>query len=75
VALKKPKGSMAQRDLQKEVEALSSCEHENIVQYLGLYSPDGKEIYIMMEYLSKGSLDSLFAMESSKFTLNDLLAM
>jgi serine/threonine protein kinase len=75
VALKKLKGGIAQYDVVKEVEALSQCEHENIVKYLGVYSPNGKEVFIVMEFLSRGSLDSVFAVESDNITILDLLAM
>ncbi|KAE9603261.1 hypothetical protein Lal_00008294 [Lupinus albus] len=52
--------------LQQEISLLSQFEHENIVQYLGT-DKDESTLYIFLEYVSKGSLASLY----QKYRLND----
>ncbi|KAK7260370.1 hypothetical protein RIF29_26361 [Crotalaria pallida] len=52
--------------LQQEISLLSQFEHENIVQYLGT-DKDKSTLYIFLEYVSKGSLSSLY----QKYRLND----
>ncbi|CAL0306107.1 unnamed protein product [Lupinus luteus] len=52
--------------LQQEISLLSQFEHENIVQYLGT-DKDKSTLYIFLEYVSKGSLASLY----QKYRLND----
>jgi serine/threonine protein kinase len=46
------------------------------VRYLGLFSPnEGKDMYIVMEFLGKGSLDRLLHMKKFKIPESDLVAM
>ncbi|KAK1417648.1 hypothetical protein QVD17_26779 [Tagetes erecta] len=57
-------GSILQ--LEQEISLLSQFQHENIVQYLGTETDDGK-LYIFLELVTKGSLASLY----HKYRLGD----
>ncbi|MEM3062175.1 MAG: protein kinase [Nitrososphaerota archaeon] len=75
VALKKLKSSEHLEEFAKEADVLQSLNHPNIVRFLGIYTSNTGEQFIVMEYLSKGSLDVLLALEKQSLTLSDLLAM
>ncbi|KAL5554557.1 hypothetical protein UlMin_041958 [Ulmus minor] len=52
--------------LEQEIALLSQFEHENIVQYFGT-DKDESKLYIFLELVTKGSLQSLY----QKYTLGD----
>jgi len=66
VALKKLSG--LQGDFEKEFKVLFSLRHPYIVQCNGKWTSPQKEIYMVMEFVEKGSLVSFLA--SAKDTLN-----
>jgi serine/threonine protein kinase len=49
--------------------------HQNIVQFFGIHISSTGEQYIVTEYLSGGSLDSLLRKEGNNMTKTDLIAM
>jgi len=58
-----------------EVQTLSKLNHPNVVQYLGIHEASNGEKYIVMEYLSHGSLSNLLLKESRNMTVRDLIDM
>jgi len=55
--LKKLKDAEGDKEFEKEFLLLTKLNHPNIVRCLGLYSPpQSDEYYMVLEYLSKGSL-------------------
>ncbi|XP_039173143.1 mitogen-activated protein kinase kinase kinase 1-like isoform X2 [Eucalyptus grandis] len=52
-------GRQNQLQLEQEISLLSQFEHENIVRYLGT-DKDGKKLYVFLEFMSKGSLATLY---------------
>jgi len=57
-----------------EAVVLQKLRHPNIVQYLGI-SFDKNEKYIVMEYLSTGSLDKLLKTGTEKLVVPDLIVL
>jgi len=55
VALKKLKDDEDMKEFEKEFYLLTKINHPNVVRCLGLFQ-DGKDRYMVLEYLSKGSL-------------------
>eukprot|EP01114_Cavostelium_apophysatum_P013781 TRINITY_DN3418_c0_g1_i2.p1 TRINITY_DN3418_c0_g1~~TRINITY_DN3418_c0_g1_i2.p1 ORF type:complete len:701 (-),score=152.53 TRINITY_DN3418_c0_g1_i2:17-2119(-) len=58
VALKTLK-DIGNETLYQEMNVLMQMRHPNIVQFLGVYSNDKKETFMVTEFLSKGSLQDL----------------
>ncbi|XP_039173142.1 mitogen-activated protein kinase kinase kinase 1-like isoform X1 [Eucalyptus grandis] len=52
-------GKQSILQLEQEISLLSQFEHENIVRYLGT-DKDGKKLYVFLEFMSKGSLATLY---------------
>ena len=76
VALKKLKSKEELKDFLQEASMLQSLNHPNIVRCLGIHvSPSSGEQYIVMEFLSKGSLDRVLVLEEKSIGLLDLMAM
>ncbi|KAI3972896.1 hypothetical protein MKX01_019554 [Papaver californicum] len=59
-------GKQSILQLEQEIALLSQFEHENIVQYLGTDTAEGK-LYIFLELVTKGSLAQLY----QKYDLRD----
>ncbi len=49
--------------------------HPQIVYYMGVYTSNKGEKYIVMEYLNRGSLLQVVQAEKQKLTIVDLLSM
>jgi mitogen-activated protein kinase kinase kinase MLK4 len=74
VALKHIKDPTAQVKMQEEAVLLSALNHINIVRYYGLASlSDG--LWLVLEFVSDGSLDKLLVDFPEKFEQHDLLQM
>jgi len=80
VALKKLKDtspdSAVSKEFENEMTILIKLNHPNIVRFLGLFHTDS-DLYMVMEYLSKGSLLDFLSIDETKriLVLNDLLHM
>ncbi|XP_057416981.1 mitogen-activated protein kinase kinase kinase 1-like [Lotus japonicus] len=59
-------GKQSVLQLQQEISLLSRFKHDNIVRYFGSHK-DESTLYIFLEFVSKGSLASLY----QKYRLND----
>ncbi|GAX75530.1 hypothetical protein CEUSTIGMA_g2973.t1 [Chlamydomonas eustigma] len=46
------------QQIEKEIDFLSSCNHPNVVRYLGSFQ-SGSELWIVMEYCSGGSVSDI----------------
>lgn len=76
VALKSLKDEAQIREFVREASILKSLSFPQIVQYLGLWKhPEQKTIYIVMEYMSHGSLDRFLQMQKGELGLRELLIM
>ena len=49
--------------------------HPHIVRYLGIHRDASGKLYIVTEFLAKGSLSDVIAAESKELTAADLLRM
>jgi len=74
VALKKLKSKEQIQEFAQEAKVLLSLNHPNIVRCLGLHTSQTGDQYIVMEYLSNGSLDAVLKTESN-LKIGDLLIM
>ena len=75
VALKKLKSNEAFEEFAREATVLQSLHHPNIVRALGIHTTPMSEHYIVMEFLSKGSLDVVLSADKGSLRVNDLLSM
>jgi len=75
VALKKLKNNDAFEEFIKEAGTLSQVIHPNCVQFLGIFTSDTNEQYIVVEYLPKGGLRTLLQERRDKLNIIDLLNM
>ena len=76
VALKRLKNIEAYHEFVKEQEILQSLQHKNIVHFYGTYyDPKMKDRYLVMEFLSKGSVQSLLQDQNNKLSFIDLVSM
>eukprot|EP01114_Cavostelium_apophysatum_P005290 TRINITY_DN1609_c0_g1_i2.p1 TRINITY_DN1609_c0_g1~~TRINITY_DN1609_c0_g1_i2.p1 ORF type:complete len:602 (+),score=84.00 TRINITY_DN1609_c0_g1_i2:143-1807(+) len=75
VALKKLKDENSWKEFSREAAIIASLNHPNIVRYLGVYSSPKEGWYIVMEYLSEGSLDVLVRRKDLNLQISDLIAM
>lgn len=41
----------------KEIEVMKGLNHPNIIEFYGVYSPNESTKYLVLEYVSDGSLD------------------
>jgi len=74
VALKKLKGQ-DQDSFVNEAAMLGRLKHPNVVQYLGVHTSKKGEKYIVMEYLSLGSLPGVLKENEKTLNVMDLVAM
>ena len=66
----------AYHEFVKEQEILQSLQHKNIVHFYGTYfDPKMKDHYLVLEYLSEGSAQSLLQKLGEGLSLLDLTAM
>ena len=72
VVLKKLKSQFQQ--FIQESSILQKLIHPNIVQFLGIYNSPTNEQYIVMEYLSKGSLDQVLTIGKGLIQIKDLIS-
>eukprot|EP00027_Filamoeba_sp_ATCC50430_P000325 CAMPEP_0168555594 /NCGR_PEP_ID=MMETSP0413-20121227/8422_1 /TAXON_ID=136452 /ORGANISM="Filamoeba nolandi, Strain NC-AS-23-1" /LENGTH=763 /DNA_ID=CAMNT_0008586463 /DNA_START=44 /DNA_END=2335 /DNA_ORIENTATION=- len=74
VALKKLKSREQLQEFAQEAKVLLSLNHPNIVRCLGIHTSSSGDQYIVMEYLSSGSLDNVLRREPN-LQIGDLLIM
>ncbi len=75
VALKELKDPQMLKEFSQEVAILKNLNHPNIVKYYGIYVTSEGSRYIVMEYVSKGSLRSLVIEKKKDLRERDLLRM
>jgi len=75
VALKHMRLAGHYQELEREASMLQSLNHPNIVRFFGVYIDQAGEYYLVMEYISRGSLDLLLQREKKKISEIDLLFM
>jgi len=75
VALKQLKSSEHMKEFSKEVSILHSLNHPNIVQFYGIYTGTKSEVFLVMEFMSKGSLDGVLRVEQKEIVPIDLISM
>ncbi len=75
VALKELKDPQLLKEFSQEVAILKNLNHPNIVKYYGIYVASEGYRYIVMEYVSKGSLRSLVIEKKRDLRDRDLLKM
>lgn len=76
VACKTLDGYGADDAAMDEADRLNRLNHPNIVRFFGLYRNLNRDVFIVMEYLKKGALDSYFTTpEGKKLTSEDRLRL
>ncbi len=60
--------------MDKEIEILSSLEHQNVVKFIGLKKYKGED-YMVMEFMNGGSLLEYIRKNELLLTENDLFNM
>eukprot|EP01114_Cavostelium_apophysatum_P012508 TRINITY_DN2812_c0_g1_i4.p1 TRINITY_DN2812_c0_g1~~TRINITY_DN2812_c0_g1_i4.p1 ORF type:complete len:1716 (+),score=368.48 TRINITY_DN2812_c0_g1_i4:182-5329(+) len=75
VACKKLKNSEDMISFQKEATTLFNLTHPFVVQFLGKFVDDDGSQYIVVEYMSKGSLKDLLEKKQSELKFRDLVDM
>jgi ephrin-A/ephrin-B len=50
-------------------------KHPHIVQFFGIYTSSAKEIFIVLEYMTQGSLDKFLERMQQEITLENLFQM
>jgi serine/threonine protein kinase len=53
----------------------SALQHKNIVQYLGVYTDERRNCFIVTELMTAGDLKTVLVANASTLTLKDLLLM
>jgi serine/threonine protein kinase len=74
VALKLPKEGISNTSLMNEANILQSLNHKNVLLFYGLYSEQGCT-YLVVEFLSLGSLASLIEAKYNDLEYLDFIAM
>jgi len=62
-------------EFESEVNIWRKLNHPNVVRFLGIYKDSTDKLYMVMEYLSLGSLSDFLKKGFSKLQPNDLLVM
>jgi len=75
VALKQLKEEEIFEEFIKEATMLQSLNHPNIVRFYGIHNAPNGENFLVMEYMSQGSLDEVLRLEQKQILLEDLLLM
>jgi len=78
VAMKKLKsGVQNEREFENEIALIMKLNHPNIVRAIGIFRSDLEDLFLVMEYLSLGSLQDFLRENTSQSTLQlkDLLFM
>jgi len=78
VAMKKLKsGVQNESEFEKEIALIMKLNHPNIVRAIGIFRSDLEDLFLVMEYLSLGSLQDFLRENTSQSTLQlkDLLFM
>lgn len=55
--------------------AKSKLEHRHIVHFYGIYESPAKEKYLVLEYMNKGSLQTLLQENEGKIPIRDLTSL
>lgn len=76
VACKEIKDPEQSQEIKREISTLAALDHPNIVRFYGIYENEQKVPFIVMEYLSKGSLDKfLRGADDNEVSTGDLVSM
>jgi tRNA A-37 threonylcarbamoyl transferase component Bud32 len=70
---------IVQSEVRKKVETeatiLKKLNHPNIIRYYGLARPMSNDMFVVMEYMSLGSLDKLMKSDPEFFSVEEVQAM
>lgn len=69
--LKKTETMTFNEAFRKEVKALTSYKHKNIISLLGIGIADSRETYILMEFMNEGSLKDFLTSINMKTNTNE----
>jgi len=75
VALKKLKNSEQLKEFAAEAAILFTLIHPNVVQFFGLYTNSTGEQFIVVEYMSRGSLLDVLRTDQNTITESDQISM
>jgi len=75
IAMKSLKDPQQAKEFEKECAILSKLRHPNVVSFFGIHTNEKGEKFMIMEFVSKGSLDHILKNEEETLTVQDLLDM
>ena len=75
VALKQLKSKEHFEEFLHETNMLHALNHPNVVHFFGVHTTSKGENFIVMEYLSEGSLDRVLQMNKEMIGLEDVIGM
>jgi len=75
VALKTVNDPNMNEEILREIDILEKLAHPNVVAYLGLFTGPTGQLFLVTEFMNRGSLDKMIVDNKNNITLLDLLAM